>query len=66
MPSKQSKKLPPLPDEVFDGEKHTIELKPLKNDHSGVYFKDGELRSPSGAAWTGPNLDILFDLLKSS
>jgi len=63
MPSKQSK-LPPLPDEAYDGEKHTIELNPaLKNDHAGVYFQDGELRSPSGAAWTGPNLHILFDLL---
>lgn len=62
MHSKQSKKLPPLPDDVFDGEKHTVELNPdLKNDHSGVYFKDGELRSPSGAAWSGPNLHLLFD-----
>lgn len=64
MPSKQSKKLPPLSNDAFDGEMYSVTLDPnKKNDHSGVYFHNGELRSPSGAAWTGPNLHLLYEYL---
>lgn len=35
-----------------------------KCDHKRVQFERGELRCPCGAAWQGPNLGKLYNLLK--
>jgi hypothetical protein len=56
-------KLPPLAEENFDGEKQKTELKMERCSHSKVSFKNGELWCPCGAAWSGPNLHLLYKLL---
>lgn len=53
-------KLPPLPDEAFDGERYTTELKPTRCPHKNVKYVHGELRCSCGAAWSGPNLASLY------
>ena len=58
-----SSKLPPLPDDVFDGEKQKTTINFVRCSHSKVSFKNGELRCPCGAAWIGTNLHELYKKL---
>lgn len=58
--------LPPLPEEVFDGEKQKYDIPKVlpRCKHDKVEFKNGELRCPCGSAWSGPNLQELYKALK--
>ena len=60
-----NKPLPPLPNDVFDGEHQSVTIpKDLpKCTHSKVSFVNGELRCPCGSSWSGPNLDALYKIL---
>lgn len=60
MPSK----LPPLSDEVFDGEKQKTELVFQRCKHKEVKFVGGMLRCKCGNSWGGPNLHELYKLLR--
>ena len=59
MPSK----LPPIPQESFDGDKQSSEIKFNKCDHKKVKFENGVLRCPCGVGYAGPNLYELYKLL---
>lgn len=60
-----SPKLPPLPDEAFDGEKHTTEIQIPKCPHKQVKIENNELRCTCGAAWTGTGIHELYKLMTS-
>jgi hypothetical protein len=55
-------KLPPIPEESFDGVKEKTEVKFNRCSHSKIKFINGELRCKCGAAYSGPNLHKLFKL----
>jgi hypothetical protein len=57
------KKLPPLPDDAFDGVKQKTEVKFERCTHKNISFVNGELRCPCGVAYAGPNLHELYTLL---
>lgn len=60
------KKLPPLPDEAFDGEKHRVELKQgIACQHEPKYVGSLAIECKRcGAGWTGRDVHLLYDLLK--
>lgn len=61
-------KLPPLPEEAYDGVKEPavdLSKKEICN-HKGVKMVSGsELRCPCGAGWQGANVASLYNLLKN-
>lgn len=63
MPDKNGQLLPPLPDTAYDGERFSKTLTKEKCLHTGVSFKEGELRCSCGAAWQGANLYQLYEAL---
>lgn len=62
MPDQEGNPLPPLPEEVLDGEKESADFVFTKCNHKKAYFdKDKRvLRCPCGAGWSGPNLHVLL------
>lgn len=58
-------KLPPLPEEAFDGEKEKIELKFNKCSHKQIKIVNNELHCDCGAGYTGPNIEHLYTLFTS-
>jgi hypothetical protein len=56
--------LPPLPNEVFDGEKFSVELKENKCPHKDIKLIDNVIRCKCGAAWSGPQIGRLYEALK--
>ena len=59
-------KLPPLPDESYDGDKQSTNVEFKRCTHSKVEFKNAELRCPCGASWVGTNLHDLYTHFKST
>ena len=58
-------KLPPLPDEAFDGEKYSVELKNKKCDHKDVTLNGNVIFCKAcGAEWSGPNIGALWQAFK--
>ena len=67
MPDKDGNLLPPLPDEVFDGEKQSVELKDIKCKHAFNYVSPTEIRCiKCGVGYTGTSKEIndLYNLFK--
>lgn len=59
-------KLPPLPDEAFDGEHEKTEIKFIKCPHKDVSIVNrNELRCKCGSGWSGPNIAQLYKLFKA-
>lgn len=59
--SDSENKLPPLPDEAFDGEKYSVEVKTSKCNHD-VTLKDNKIICKQcGAIWQGPQLARLYE-----
>ncbi len=61
-------KLPPLPQEAFDGKKFEatipkLDALPNRCKHKNAKLTDRELRCPCGASWSGPNIAALHALL---
>lgn len=52
-----------IPEESFDGDHQSTELKFERCLHKKVSFVNGELRCPCGNCWSGPNLQELYKLL---
>lgn len=68
MPDKDGNILPPLLDEVFDGEKEKTEVNFNKCSHKDIkLISPTELRCSCGVGYTGTSKDInnLFNLLKN-
>jgi uncharacterized protein with PIN domain len=58
-------KLPPLSDEVFDGEKFSVEVKKEKCKHKVWLIENKEIIcSKCGAAWSGPHIERLYEQFK--
>lgn len=63
MPSKEP--LPPLTDEVFDGEKISVEVKTEKCKHDVVLIDPTHLKCKKcGAGWEGPQIGRLYEAFK--
>lgn len=61
-----SNKLPPIPEESFDGEKYKAELVENRCPHKDVKIISGsELRCKCGAGWHGQGVVTLYNLLTS-
>lgn len=64
MPDKQGKTLPPLPDDVFDGEKYSVEIKTEKCKHEPMLVSGHEIRCKKcGVGWSGPGIDRLYNVM---
>jgi len=60
-------KLPPLPDEAFDGEKYVTELKNNKCDHKEAVLKGNIIYCKTcGAEWQGPGIGALWQAMKEN
>ena len=58
-------KLPPLPDEAFDGEKYNVTLKNKKCKHKNVTLNGNVIYCPDcGAEWSGPGIGALWQAFK--
>jgi len=58
--------LPPLPDEAFDGEKETVEIKHTTCEHKDVELKDNTLTCKKcHAGWQGHDVATLYEILKN-
>lgn len=56
-------KLPPIPEETFDGEKYSIELKTTKCSHKQMkLINPREIRCSCGIGYTGMNVQELLKL----
>lgn len=56
-----SSKLPPIPDEQFDGEKYQVELKNKGCKHKGVTLSGNVIYCKDcGAEWSGSNIGALW------
>lgn len=65
MPDKDGELLPPLPNEVFDGDKQTTELKMDKCNHKMKFISPTDIRcTKCGVGFTGTAREIkeVFDL----
>jgi hypothetical protein len=60
MPKPNGEPLDPIPEETFDGEKYTTELK--KSDHVHKFYKVSsvEIKCNCGVGYVGSNVDILL------
>lgn len=64
-------KLPPLPDDAFDGEKYSVDLPqhdslPKRCDHKKATLASStEVHCSCGSGWTGENAAQLHKLLTS-
>ena len=58
------KPLPELPDEVFDGEKFSVEVNKEKCSHKNVKLIDNVIYCSCGACWTGPQIERLYEAFK--
>ena len=59
-------KLPPIPEESFDGEKESVDIKSTKCTHKNVeVFQGNKLLCKCGAGWEGHNIYTLYKLLKA-
>lgn len=63
MPKSNGEPLDPLPNEVYDGEKYSVELKPLNHKHKFTKVSSTEIRCGCGAGYSGSNIDTLLKLL---
>lgn len=60
-------KLPPLPEEAFDGEKITTEIKHTPCTHKDVEYRDNTVTCKKcHAGWQGHDVYRLFEMLKSA
>jgi len=62
MPKSDGSPLDPLPNEAFDGEKYSVELKPNDHKHKYVKMSPTEIRCNCGSGFTGSNIDTLLKL----
>lgn len=63
---KSKEPLPPLPDEAFDGEKYSAEIKAKPCKHR-VILVDGEIKCKKcGAGWRGPHIERLYEAFKKA
>jgi hypothetical protein len=62
MPDEHGAPLPPLPEEVLDGEKESADYVFTTCNHKGAFIdkESRTLRCKCGAGWSGPNLHILL------
>lgn len=57
-----TQKLPPLPDEVFDGDKFSFDDKPVKCDHQLKAVSSTEVRcTKCSAGWRGAGVLALIE-----
>ena len=57
--------LPPIPEESFDGEKISVELKEIKCTHEPLLVDAQTLRcTKCSAGWFGPNITRLYEAMK--
>lgn len=62
----KTSKLPPLPDEVFDGYKEKREIDfSNKCTHRNVKVVGSELQCTCGAGWIGGNIATLHNLMSN-
>lgn len=68
MPDEKGKPLPPLSEEAFDGEKHSIKLSNKKCHHKNIkMISSHEIRcGKCGAGWFGLQIERLYKAMKSS
>lgn len=58
-------KLPPLPEEAFDGEKHSVTLEFPKCKHELILIKSQEVKCKKcGAGWIGGGVEKLLQTSK--
>jgi hypothetical protein len=55
-------KLPPLPDDAFDGEKQSVQVQFQKCPHKNIkIISSTEVRCECGVGWTGKDVHKLSD-----
>jgi len=60
MPKSDGSPLDPLPNETFDGEKYSVELKPSEHKHKYIKISPSEIRCNCGSGFNGSNIDTLL------
>jgi len=67
MPDKQGQPLADLPDEVFDGEKFSVEVKTEKCKHKIVLIDPTHIQCKKcRVGWEGPQVIRLYEAYKQS
>jgi len=62
MPDKDGNVLPPLPDDSFDGEKCSVEIKKEKCAQIPELVDNTHIRCKRcGAGWSGPQIERLYE-----
>lgn len=65
MPDRDGNSLPPLQDEVFDGEKYSVKVKTKKCPHEPELIDATHIRCKKcGVGWEGPQIGRLYEAFK--
>jgi len=65
VPDKDGQLLPPLPNDVYDGEKYSVKVKEIKCQHEPILIDSVTLKcSKCGNGWFGPNVSRLYEAMR--